>query len=131
MIGKIVGHENEHPNSSVTGMLRFISTTHHKHRLVNNSPSCKKSPVHPSSSLLHQNKKRIWRIGNSFCIRNVSQIITTFFFYINLHAHNSVFSKIFIRFTAAWRLFSVYELEECIHRSSLYCFPVKHAVCPR
>ena len=112
-------------------MLRFVATTHHIHRLIDNSPSCKKRPVHPSSSLFHQNKKRIWRIGNSFCIWNVSQIITAFFFYVNLHAHNSVFSKIFIRLTATWRLFTVDELEKCIHRSPFYRFPVKHTVCTR
>ena len=51
LIRKIVAHENEHSNSSVTGMLRFVATTHHIHRLIDNSPSCKKRPVHPSSSL--------------------------------------------------------------------------------
>jgi len=58
----------------------------------------KKRAIHPTTSLLHQHSQGKWTIGEGLRIGDVLDSVTCMFLDVDLEAHDSIFSKVFICF---------------------------------
>jgi hypothetical protein len=90
----------------------------------------KDEPILPSSSLLHEKLKCVWRVIEAWCIHNIVRCVAFTWLIVHVVSEKSVFCQVFVCFPACWFLLHIIKFEEFIEWLSLYCFVSVHSEAP-
>lgn len=106
----------------------IAAARHHIPNIKNDLVGAKKRAIHPSSALFHQHGQALRAIGEGFGIGDVLHGVASVLLDVDLKAHDTILSEVFIGFSASRCLCARHILEEHIKWAALDGLPAEQGV---